>query len=102
MKPPFEFLQCPHLIFYQFARMLIFSTIKTVLFCFFIFLISFRQLNEKTFFLNSGDWNSMGDYLSFIPSNTYENFFFRAVYSVHNANYSQACQVIDHVPFKNI
>lgn len=42
-----------------------------------------------------GDWNSMGDYLSFIPSNTYENFFFRAVYSVHNANYSQACQFID-------
>lgn len=44
----------------------------------------------------------MGDYLSFIPSNTYENFFFRAVYSVHNANYSQACQVIDSVPFQNI
>ncbi|XP_014771975.1 serine/threonine-protein kinase mTOR isoform X1 [Octopus bimaculoides] len=42
-----------------------------------------------------GDWNSMEDYLTFIPRNTYENFFYRAVFSVHNENYSQAFQFID-------
>lgn len=43
--------------------------------------------------LFSGQWDSMEEYMCYIPRTTYEGTFYRAVFALHMENYQQAQQV---------
>lgn len=43
--------------------------------------------------LVAGQWDSMEEYMCYIPRTTYEGTFYRAVFALHMENYQQAQQV---------
>ena len=43
----------------------------------------------------TGQWDSMEEYLMFIPRTTYDGAFYRAVFAVHSEQYQLAQQCID-------
>lgn len=42
-----------------------------------------------------GHWDSMEEYMCYIPRTSYDGTFYRAVFALHNENYQQAQQCID-------
>ena len=49
--------------------------------------------NTECGLLFSGQWDSMEEYMCYIPRTTYEGTFYRAVFALHMENYQQAQQV---------